>query len=50
MSDNGKIQDVNVVTAKPFSEMAGAEKAVYVCKVVVFFVTFGFVFPNILVE
>jgi hypothetical protein len=43
-------EDVNTVTGKPFSTMTGAEKAKYVAKVVVFFVTFGFVFPNILVD
>ena len=50
MSENGKITDVNVVHSKPFSAMTGAEKAKYVAKVAVFLVTFGFVFPNILVD
>jgi hypothetical protein len=43
-------EDVNAVTGKPFSTMTGAEKAKYVVKVAVFLVTFGFVFPNILVD
>jgi hypothetical protein len=43
-------EDVNAVTSKPFSTMTGAEKAKYVVKVAVFVVTFGFVFPNILVD
>jgi len=50
MADDGKIHDVNVVTAKPFAAMTGAEKAKYVAKVAVFLVTFGFVFPNILID
>jgi hypothetical protein len=50
MSDDGKTHDVNVVTAKPFSAMTGAEKAKHVVKVIVFLVTFGFVFPNILID
>jgi hypothetical protein len=43
-------EDVNTVAGKPFSTMTGAEKAMYVGKVIVFLVTFGFVFPNILVD
>ena len=50
MSEDAKRDDVNVVTAKPFAAMTGAEKAKYVAKVLVFLVTFGFVFPNILVD
>ena len=54
MSDDRKANDVNadvnVVTAKPFAAMTGAEKVKYVAKVVVFLVTFGFVFPNILID
>ncbi|HKU69561.1 MAG TPA: hypothetical protein VJQ51_01870 [Burkholderiales bacterium] len=49
MSDQ-KTNDVNLVTSKPFSAMTGTEKAKYVAKVLVFLVTFGFVFPNILVD
>jgi hypothetical protein len=43
-------RDVNAVAGKPFSRMTGAEKAKYVGKVIVFLLTFGFVFPNILVD
>ena len=57
MSDDGKTNDVNVVTAdvnvvtaKPFAAMTGVEKAKYVGKVLVFLVNFGFVFPNILID
>ena len=50
MSENGNITDVNVVNSKPFSAMTGTEKANYIVKVVVFLATFGFVFPNILVD
>ena len=50
MTENGKIRDVNVVNSKPFSAMTGAEKAKYLAKVAVFLVTFGFVFPNVLVD
>lgn len=51
MSGNGSnTNDVNTVAGKAFSQMTGAEKARYVGKVIVFLVTFGFVFPNILVD
>jgi hypothetical protein len=50
MSESGKNTDVNVVNSKPFSAMTGAEKAKFIAKVAVFLVTFGFVFPNILVD
>ena len=45
-----KASDVNTVSGKAFSQMTGAEKVRYAGKVVVFLVTFGFVFPNILVD
>jgi hypothetical protein len=45
-----KADDVNTVACKAFSSLTGPEKARYVGKVVVFFVTFGFVFPNILID
>lgn len=41
-------KDVNIVTGKPFSGMTGAEKVKHVGKVVVFLLSFGFIFPNIL--
>ncbi len=41
-------KDVNTVTGKPFSRMSGTEKVKHVAKVVVFLLSFGFVFPNIL--
>jgi hypothetical protein len=51
MSDTEtKTNDVNTVTGKPFSRMTGAEKVRYVGKVIVFLVTFGFVFPNVLID
>ena len=41
-------KDVNTIKAKPFSQMAGLEKVKHVGKVVVFLLSFGFIFPNIL--
>ena len=43
-------KDVNAITAKPFSQMTGMEKAKHVGKVIVFLLSFGFIFPNILSE
>lgn len=40
-------KDVNTVTGKSFSSMTGAEKLRHVGKVVVFLLSFGFIFPNI---
>ena len=40
--------DVNTVTGIPFSRMSGTEKVKHVAKVVVFLLSFGFIFPNIL--
>ena len=48
MSNNQKVDDVNVITSKPFSEMSRMEKVKHVAKVIVFLLSFGFVFPNIL--
>jgi len=41
-------RDVNVITGKPLSAMTGVEKMKYVVKVILFLISFGFVFPNIL--
>jgi len=43
-------KDVNTIAGKPFSSMTGMEKAKRVGKLVVFLVSFGFIFPNILSE
>ena len=43
-------KDVNTITAKPFSQMTGMEKVTRVGKVIVFLLSFGFIFPNILSE
>ena len=45
--DDLKPGDVNAITGRKFSEMKGLEKATFVCKVIVFVLTFGFAFPNI---
>jgi hypothetical protein len=43
-------KDVNTITGKPFSAMTGVEKVKRVGKVIVFLLSFGFIFPNILSE
>jgi hypothetical protein len=43
-------KDVNTIAAKPFSQMTGMEKMKHVGKVIVFLLSFGFIFPNILSE
>jgi len=43
-------KNVNTIAAKPFSQMTGMEKARHVGKVIVFLLSFGFIFPNILSE
>ncbi len=43
-------KDVNTVTGQPFSQMSRMEKVKHVAKVVVFLLSFGFIFPNILSE
>ena len=40
-------RDVNTITGKPFSKMTGMEKARHVGKVIVFVLSFGFIFPNV---
>ena len=49
MSDekNLKSTDVNAVHVKQFSQMNGAEKLRHIGKVIVFFLTLGFAFPNV---
>lgn len=39
---------INAVTGGKFSKMSGGEKLRHVGKVIVFLLTFGFAFPNIL--
>lgn len=43
-------KDVNTLSGKPFSTMTSMEKAQHVGKVIVFLLSFGFIFPNILSE
>lgn len=40
--------DVNTITGKPFSTMSGPEKIRHVAKIIVFLLSFGFIFPNVL--
>lgn len=40
-------KDINAVTAQAFSQMSAWEKVRHVGKVIVFLLTFGFVYPNI---
>jgi hypothetical protein len=47
MSDKQKADDINAITGKPFSKMTVGEKLIYVGKIVIFFFSFGFAFPNI---
>ena len=42
-----KPTDVNAVTAKRFSQMTAFEKLIHIGKAIVFFLSFGFIFPNI---
>ncbi|HXF68000.1 MAG TPA: hypothetical protein VNK67_15055 [Burkholderiales bacterium] len=46
----GTSRDVNTVHAKPFAEMTFGEKLRHFCKVCLFFITFGFAYPNIFSE
>ena len=48
MSNDQKVDDINVITSKPFSKMTGVEKVKHVAKVIVFLLSFGFIFPNVL--
>jgi len=41
-------KDVNTIAVKPPSQMTGMEKVKHVGKVIVFLLSFGFIFPNIL--
>ena len=41
-------KDVNIITGKPYSRMTGVEKVKHIGKIIVFLLSFGFVFPNIL--
>ena len=43
-----EVKDVNSITGRLFSQMTGLEKMKHVGKVIVFLLSFGFVFPNIL--
>jgi hypothetical protein len=43
-------KDVNTITGKPFSAMTGMEKVKRIGKIIVFLLSFGFIFPNILSE
>jgi len=43
-------RDVNTIASKSFSRMTGTEKAKHVGKVIVFLLSFGFIFPNVLSE
>jgi hypothetical protein len=45
-----KAQDVNTIAGKPFSAMTGMGKVKRVGKVILFLLSFGFIFPNILGE
>ena len=47
-SDAPKAKDINAVTTKPFSQMTGVEKIIHISKVILFLLTFGFAFPNVL--
>ena len=40
-------KSINAVPTKPFSQMNAGEKAIYIGKVFVFFITAGFAFPTI---
>ena len=50
MSNQQKADDINAITARPFSKMSGGEKAKHICKIIVFFISFGFAFPNVFSE
>jgi hypothetical protein len=39
-----------VATDHKFRDMSGGQKIVFVCKLVVFLCTFGFVFPTLLTD
>ena len=45
--DERKSTDAKAVDAKRFSQMDFGEKIVHIGKVIVFFLSFGFAFPNI---
>ena len=46
--DQPRASDVNAVTGKRFFQMTAGEKVKHIGKVIVFFVSFGFAFPNVL--
>ena len=50
MSEQAKTGQSSVVAAAPlgFWKMSGAQKGRHLLKVVLFFCTFGFAFPNVL--
>ena len=45
--DEQKSTNANAAAEKRFAEMNAYEKVVHVGKVIVFFLSFGFAFPNI---
>jgi hypothetical protein len=45
--DEQKSNDANTAATKRFAQMTAAEKATHIGKVIVFFLSFGFAFPNI---
>jgi len=51
MSDQPQVQHgEHRLHDKPFSAMTGGEKARFICKVFVFLVSGGFIFPSIWIE
>ena len=39
--------NINTVKTRKFSDMNGSEKLIYLGKVIVFIITFGFAFPTL---
>lgn len=42
-----QVQEINAPGGKPFAKMSAFEKVRHVGKVIVFFLSFGFAFPNV---
>jgi hypothetical protein len=43
-------ENINTVSTRKFLSMNSGEKLAYLCKVIVFLISFGFAFPNIFSE
>ncbi len=50
MDNKQKAGDINAITSKAFSKMTGAEKAKHIGKILIFFISFGFAFPNVFTD